>query len=194
MQTRKQITFIEELAANAWPAETVQTVDGWRMRYTAGGESRRINSVWPNLELGDVPLEEKLDLVEAFYKRKQQMPRYQICSAAEPENLAEVLEERDYTRPTPTPRSRSAHWDLYCRVSRRSFQIKLRLPKSLSDEWLDFYAKVESHTPERKSYPTCDISAASARLLALRPYAKMERSSPLAWGWWSAAGWVCFAC
>jgi hypothetical protein len=42
------IYLLEELAANAWPAEVVQFVDGWRFRYTLGVSSRRVNSVWPN--------------------------------------------------------------------------------------------------------------------------------------------------
>jgi hypothetical protein len=38
-----EIYYLEELAANGWPAEVVQLVDGWRFRYTSEVGSRRVN-------------------------------------------------------------------------------------------------------------------------------------------------------
>jgi hypothetical protein len=61
------VYYLEELAANAWPAEAVQLVDGWRFRYTPGVTSRRVNSVWPNNPGRYLTTSQKLDLVEAFY-------------------------------------------------------------------------------------------------------------------------------
>jgi len=91
-----RISLIEELAANAWRPEIEQSLDGWRLRYNQG-VNRRCNSVWPNQLGGNIDLEERLDLVEAFYARWQIRPRYQLCPAAKPENLAEILAERGYT-------------------------------------------------------------------------------------------------
>ncbi|MCH8283761.1 MAG: hypothetical protein IIC20_04195 [Chloroflexi bacterium] len=36
----ESIVLIEELAANAWPAELVDELDGWRLRFNWGVTSR----------------------------------------------------------------------------------------------------------------------------------------------------------
>lgn len=95
------IHLLEELAANAWPAEIIQVVDGWRLRYT-GNVHRRVNSVWPNEDNGRYPLSTKLELVEAFYQQRQAPARFQICPAALPAPLDEVLAERGYVIDAPT--------------------------------------------------------------------------------------------
>ncbi len=89
------VRLIEELAANAWPAEMVQHLGGWRMRYT-GGESRRVNSVWPNQPPGLDDPEAAIDLVEAFYHRREATPRFKICPAALPADLPKRLSNRGY--------------------------------------------------------------------------------------------------
>jgi ribosomal protein S18 acetylase RimI-like enzyme len=90
------IQFLEELAANAWPAAVVQVVDGWRLRYT-WGITRRTNSVWPNAAGSRWPLEERLVMVEDFYARHNSPARFQICPAAQPADLDDVLARRGYT-------------------------------------------------------------------------------------------------
>src|SRR5437660_1357047 len=57
------VRTVEERAANAWPAETVQAVDGWRLRY-ADGVTRRANSVMATELGGAVPLKERLAAAE----------------------------------------------------------------------------------------------------------------------------------
>lgn len=47
------VTFIEELPANPWPAEVVQALDSWRLRFN-GGATSRANSVWANWAGGRV--------------------------------------------------------------------------------------------------------------------------------------------
>lgn len=96
-----QIRFLEELAMNAWPAAVVQMVDGWRLRY-GQGVSRRINSVWPNEDGGQLPLAQKLALVEAFYARRGLPARFQITPAGLPPNLDALLTARGYTTDAPT--------------------------------------------------------------------------------------------
>jgi GNAT superfamily N-acetyltransferase len=97
-----EIYYLEELAANGWPAEVVQLVDGWRFRYTPGVGSRRVNSVWPNNSGRFLSLEQKLELVEAFYARHGLPARFQMCPAAQPADLDNILAERDYTVDAPT--------------------------------------------------------------------------------------------
>ena len=99
--TTQLIQYLEELAANAWPADIIQVVDGWRLRYT-GNVHRRVNSVWPNDNNEHSPLARKLELVEAFYQRHHAPARYQTCPAAQPSHLDEVLAERGYAIDAPT--------------------------------------------------------------------------------------------
>ncbi|MFZ0543922.1 MAG: GNAT family N-acetyltransferase [Candidatus Promineifilaceae bacterium] len=96
------VYYLEELAANAWTAEVVQLVDGWRFRYTPGVSSRRVNSVWPNNIGRYLTVEEKLALVEAFYARRRLPARFQISPAAQPTNLDDILAERGYGIDAPT--------------------------------------------------------------------------------------------
>jgi ribosomal protein S18 acetylase RimI-like enzyme len=90
------IHFIEELAANAWPAAMMQVIDGWRLRFN-WNVTRRANSVWPNGEGRYHDLDKKLAWVEAFYAGRGGPARYQICPAAQPADLDIILAERGYT-------------------------------------------------------------------------------------------------
>jgi GNAT superfamily N-acetyltransferase len=90
------IHLIEELAANAWPALVVELVDGWLLRFTPGARIRRANSVLPINGRGEIPLEERFRLVEAFYSRREVPVRYQVSPAAIPGDLDAALERRGY--------------------------------------------------------------------------------------------------
>lgn len=92
---REKVAFIEELAANAWRSAVEQHIGGWRLRFS-GGNSRRVNSVWPNRTPDTPELDTGLQLVEDFYERRGTIPRYQLCPAAEPESLADRLSHQGY--------------------------------------------------------------------------------------------------
>ncbi len=96
-----QIRFIETLAMNAWPADEVELLDGWRMRFSRG-VTRRANSVWPNQTGDALALGKKLDAVEAFYAAHNLPARYQICPAQQPIDLEEALAARGYAADAST--------------------------------------------------------------------------------------------
>ncbi len=95
------IGLIEELAANAVPPLIWQELDGWRARY-AGGVTRRANSVLAARHGEGLGLDEKLALVEEFYRRRRILCRFQLCPASEPAGLDAALADRGYTRSAPT--------------------------------------------------------------------------------------------
>ncbi len=95
--TTERIRLLEECSANAWPAEVSRCLGGWWLRFTHG-YSRRVNSVWPHAWWGSEKLEERLDTVEAFYRRMCLPPRYQICEACRPGELDQILEQRGYSK------------------------------------------------------------------------------------------------
>jgi GNAT superfamily N-acetyltransferase len=71
--------------------------DGWRLRATPAVDARRSNSVLPNGDSGEVPLKEKLAIVEDFYGRRGLPVRYQLSPAAEPAGLVDdVLAARGF--------------------------------------------------------------------------------------------------
>jgi GNAT superfamily N-acetyltransferase len=89
------ISQLEELAMNAWPAEVIQMVEGWRLRFTEG-VSRRANSAWSNQPTGSTPLSDRLDQVEAFYRARGTSSCFHV-SPLSPTNLDPVLAERGYS-------------------------------------------------------------------------------------------------
>jgi len=95
------IRLIETLAMNAWPAEEVETLDGWRLRFSQG-VTRRANSVWPNQARNHHPVNEKLDAVEVFYAARNLPARYQICPAQTPADLDQILVARSYVEDAST--------------------------------------------------------------------------------------------
>lgn len=91
----ERVRRIEECAANGWPAPVAEDLDGWRLRWNAGVSSRA-NSVWPNAWGGRLALDERLMAVEVFYRERGQPPQYQMCPAARPDVLDDVLEHLGY--------------------------------------------------------------------------------------------------
>lgn len=91
----EDILLIETLAANAWPPEQSVLLDGWRLR-SAGGITRRANSVWPNVDTGATSLEDKLVAVERHYAALGLPSIFQICDAARPAGLDATLAEHGY--------------------------------------------------------------------------------------------------
>ena len=91
---------IEPRAFRALPAEEVAELGGWRLRFTHR-VTRRGNSVWPNLLIGDLSLEARVEAAEAFYRERGAPPYFQISEAAEPRELDAYLAERGYVIDAP---------------------------------------------------------------------------------------------
>jgi len=153
----EQIRLIEELAMNAWPAELIEPLDGWWMRWHRM-TSRRVNSVWPNVWGGQMPLALKLEKVEQFYMLRAQPARYQICLAALPEGLDAVLEARGYTMDAVTAVQVADSVEVAARtglfVSPPGYQVHIF--ETLADEWLEGYCLaqdvgVENVPPRRET-------------------------------------------
>lgn len=85
---------LEELAMNAWPAEVIQSVEGWRLRFTQG-VSRRANSAWSNQPTGSRPLAERIANVESFYAAHETDACFHISPLSAP-GLDAALEKRGY--------------------------------------------------------------------------------------------------
>ncbi len=136
-----RIYLIEDLAANAWRPEIEQSLDGWRLRYNQG-VNRRCNSVWPN-QLGDkLKLEERLELVEEFYRRWEVRPRFQICPAAQRENLVEILAARGFTDDAYTS-VQTAHIETINSSTFQNLDYQIEIANGFNQPWFDLYSEVE---------------------------------------------------
>ena len=97
---RAAITDIELCANRAWPAAHIETLDGWRLRWS-DGLTRRGNSVYPLEDRGAISLPEKLERAEAWYGARGVGALYQLSPIATPQSLDTALAARGYTLESP---------------------------------------------------------------------------------------------
>jgi ribosomal protein S18 acetylase RimI-like enzyme len=97
---RSRVDDVERCAYDAWPAEEVFALGGWRLRAT-GGVTRRGNSVWPGEATGGLSLDERIERVEAWYTARALRPAFQVHALAAPEGLDVALEARGYAIDAP---------------------------------------------------------------------------------------------
>jgi GNAT superfamily N-acetyltransferase len=94
MPSTADVLALEVVAYDLWRAPEVEELDGWRLRF-AHGLTGRANSVWPCGD-GALPLDEKIDLVEEWYRSRRSPVLVQITNAARPVELDTVLARRGY--------------------------------------------------------------------------------------------------
>src|SRR6266511_4493265 len=85
---------LEAVAYDFWRAPEVAELDGWRLRF-AHGVTGRANSVWPNGP-GTLPLDEKIERAEEWYRARGVPVLFQLTEAAQPAGLEEALVARGY--------------------------------------------------------------------------------------------------
>jgi N-acetylglutamate synthase len=97
----ERVRLLESLAFEAWPAEEVVDLGGWRLRFNRG-LTHRANSVWPNAWHGEDALSDRLDRVEELYAERGLPALFQVTPAALPCGLDAALANRDYVVHLPT--------------------------------------------------------------------------------------------
>ena len=132
--TRSRTDELESVGYELWLAPEVEELDGWRLRF-AHGVTGRANSVWPNGE-GVLPLGEKLDRAEAWYRARGVPVLFQVTDAARPQGLDSVLAERGYEiRVAPVSVQVSTLDDVLART-----QGVAEVDARLDDDWLQLWA------------------------------------------------------
>ena len=96
---RADVTLLEELNFNAWPALRTTHYDGWLLRCT-GGDSRRVNSV-NSLTPGVLPLDEKIAAAKSIYEHWGRKAIFRLTPLAD-QGLEEILVARGYALDAPT--------------------------------------------------------------------------------------------
>ncbi|GAB4580929.1 MAG: GNAT family N-acetyltransferase [Anaerolineales bacterium] len=138
----EQILLIEQLAMNAWPAEEVDNLDGWRLRWHRV-PSRRVNSVWPNAWGGEMPLALRMQRVREFYLLRGQSVCYQICPAALPVGLDEVLEAQGFVKKSETAVQVAQLEAVVANSTQARRQGNLHIFEALTEAWLEAYCLVQ---------------------------------------------------
>ncbi|MFB9329901.1 GNAT family N-acetyltransferase [Paenibacillus aurantiacus] len=87
------VTFIEELSLNHWPALSTLLYDGWVLRF-AEGYTKRANSISP-LYADKLELTSKIDVCEQIYRENGLRPIFKLTDAS-PAALDRHLAERGY--------------------------------------------------------------------------------------------------
>jgi len=87
---------LEEAAFADWPAAEVRDLDGWRLRFTAPGITRRGNSVWPGAARGRRCLDARIEAARAFYAERGAPARFQLTPVSAPHGLDAELAERGW--------------------------------------------------------------------------------------------------
>jgi len=138
------ILLIEQLAANAWPAATVQIVDGWLLRYTPAVGRRRSNSALPPPAAAEATAAQRaqvLELAERFYTRHNQATVVQVSPAELHQALDGELAARGYQRQAPTlvltaPLSRVLH-------GQEATSVGVTVTETLTPRWQAAWTAVE---------------------------------------------------
>ena len=138
-----KIRFIEALAANAWQPEIEEPLDGWQMRYTQG-ITRRGNSVYPFDDEENLPLEEKLSVVEETYARWGEPPCFQMTQAAQPPGLVNALADRGYQDRFHTQVQTALIKDVLAKTSSRP-EFDTIVEDKISEAWLIIYTQTSGY-------------------------------------------------
>jgi GNAT superfamily N-acetyltransferase len=132
--TRFRTDELEAVAYDFWRAPEVAELDGWRLRF-AHGVSGRANSVWPNGH-GSLPLDEKIDHAEAWYRSRGVFVLFQLTDAARPARLEEALVARGYEqRVAPVSVQIASLDDVLARTHGDA-----EVGEALDDAWVELWA------------------------------------------------------
>lgn len=143
-------TLLDELMANAWPAEITEYAENWRLRWTRG-LSRRANSA---LATGGDDVPSLVDRTEGFYRARDAPPMFQVSTASAPGDLAPYLATRGYV---PSART------LVATASTAALIESIRVPSgrevvmspTATDAWFDTYWSVSRAGADREHRAIC---------------------------------------
>ena len=132
--TQSPTDELESVSYEFWRAPEVAELDGWRLRF-AHGFTGRANSVWPNGS-GSLPVGEKIERVEEWYRARGLPPMFQLTEAAQPAGLDRLLGQRGYALRGEPVSVRLAPLD---NVVARTWG-EAELSEELDDEWVALWA------------------------------------------------------
>ncbi len=132
---RESARGIEALAATAWPPVHCQDLGGWLLRFS-DGVTRRANSVLPIETAGPMAVDQRIATAERYYRGHGLPVRFQVSTAAEPEDLDDVLADRGYAAEAPT--------DIQIAAAEGFAEapldgLSIDYPNEPADDWVEVY-------------------------------------------------------
>jgi ribosomal protein S18 acetylase RimI-like enzyme len=125
--------IIEPLAFRAWQGDECRDLDGWRLRFNQA-VTNRANSVLACDVVGPRSLEDRIDLVEQFYRERGQPARFQITPISQPEGLDDALAARGYERYAPVQVQTASASQV---ASTTGSDREVRIETGPFDEWFE---------------------------------------------------------
>lgn len=139
MIEQSQIAELEQVAADAWVADEFERLGGWLLRANLG-VTRRANSVLP---LGPpvLPLDEAIETVIGFYKKRNLIPRFQMTETSKPVELDRDLSERGFSVGLQV----EVHTAAINHLLKREQTIDVLLSNDVTDSWTSVYRESSGH-------------------------------------------------
>jgi GNAT superfamily N-acetyltransferase len=129
------VEAIERCAFEAWPAEEVESLAGWRLR-AMRGVSRRANSVWTFDATGDLSLDERVGRVERWYASRKLAPTFQVTARTRPAGLDMLLDVRGYRIDAPVAIQTAATADVVSAAGPSDAVVT----RACTNDWFDISA------------------------------------------------------
>lgn len=143
------ITKLELIAAEAWPAKTMEPFGEWILRAN-DGVSKRANSL---LAIGTIPTDSWLHIYESFYKSYEIEPCVYI-SEVTPKEVVEKLFAHDYEVVTKMY-ILTNEVNTVLKQTKRDPTFNVTFEPELTEEWLSNFLKFGKHDElTREAYGT----------------------------------------
>jgi GNAT superfamily N-acetyltransferase len=151
--------FIDEIAANAWPASITHRLGDWRLRGHYG-VTKRANSV---LAVGSMPEQKDWHhTIAHFYERLGLPPRFHI-SAASPDGLDRELADLGYVKHTECSLLIASTAEIYDSFS-DSGRFSVELLDQADDSWMNDFLLLAGNDPQtRQAYQQLFSSMTGAK-------------------------------
>ena len=126
---------MEQISSNAWVAEETERLGGWLLRAN-DGITRRANSVLP-IGPPPPPIDESIEKVIEFYKKKDLIPRFQMTTTSKPIELDRDLSERGFSVGLQV----EIHTAAINHLVQKSPAFDVLISNDISDGWMSVYSE-----------------------------------------------------
>lgn len=132
---QSQIVELEQVTANAWIAKETERLGGWLLRAN-GGVTKRANSVLP-LGAPIIPLDEAIEKVIDFYRKRDLIPRFQMTDTSKPIELDRDISERGFSVGLQV----EIHTAAINHLAKQDPAIDVLVSNDITDSWMSVYSE-----------------------------------------------------